>query len=141
MRGNIDCLGGHILLGSRNMGHSAPPLSIMKWKRAEERERGGGCEGASGRAKAASYFRSGGGGGLFLTELIILSEGAGLETGGCDRPNGRRHPFANHPSRAAASPPSPAVKHLPYGAAWQRASLCISTGGNQRRAPSPPSPQ
>lgn len=46
MRGNIDCLGGHILLGSRNMGHSAPPLSIMKWKRAEERERGGGVRGS-----------------------------------------------------------------------------------------------
>lgn len=43
---------------------------------AEEREE---------ESERASYFRSGGGGGLFLTELIILSEGAGLETGGCDR--------------------------------------------------------
>lgn len=92
---------------------------------AEERE---------AESEGVSYFRSGGSsGGLFLTELIILSEGAGLETGGCDRPNGRRHPFANHPSRAATSPPSTAVKHLPYGAAWQPASLCVSTGGERRR--------
>lgn len=85
---------------------------------AEEREE---------ESEGASYFRSGGGG-LFLTELIILSEGAALETGGCDRPNGRRHPFTNHPSRAAASPPSTDCK---TPSIWRRLATGITLASQQ----------
>ena len=61
MSSNIDCLRGHVLLSRRNMGHSTVDYNEV-----------------GGKSEKAYFFEEGEKkNGLFLTELIIFSEGVG----------------------------------------------------------------
>lgn len=146
MSSNIDCLWGHVPLSRRNMGHSTVDYNE-----------------AGGKAKKLTFSKRGGKKGrssLFLTELIIFSEGVGgfkkqqrqqQQQRALERSwrwniqRGLRpvtwwalycwDPFLNHSSRTVISPPFPGYKTPSIWHLWQRASFCSSTGRRQGWAP------